>query len=58
MTIDKINHFFTIGKYIASLFYYKEPRNYYSTMDNFRKKLKSEENFLERIIIYIFWKIF
>ena len=45
MTIDKINHFFKIRNYIDSLFCYKEPRNYFITMENFRIKLLSEEHF-------------
>ena len=59
MTVDKINHFFTIGNYIASLFCYKEPRNYYKTMENFRKKLLSEEHFFRtHNYLYLFEKYF
>lgn len=59
MTVDKINHFFTIGNYITSLFCYKEPRNYYKTMENFRKKLLSEEHFFRtHNYLYLFEKYF
>jgi hypothetical protein len=59
MTVDKINHFFTNGNYIASLFCYKEPINYYLTMENFRKKLLSEEHFFRmNNYLYLFEKYF
>jgi len=59
MTVDKINHFFTIGNYITSLFCYKEPRNYYKAMENFRKKLLSEEHFFRtHNYLYLFEKYF
>jgi hypothetical protein len=59
MTVDKVNHFFTIGNYFASLFCYKEPRNYYISMENFRKKLLSEEHFFRtHNYLYLFEKSF
>ena len=59
MTIDKINHFFKIRNYIASLFCYKEPRNYYKIMENFRIKLLSEEHFFRtHNYLYLFEKYF
>ena len=45
MTIDKINHLFTIGNYLFSLFGYKKPKYYFSTLERFRRKLLSEEHF-------------
>ena len=59
MTIDKINHFFKISNYIASLFCYKEPRNYFIALDNFRIKLLSEEHFFRtHNYLYLFEKYF
>ena len=59
MTVDKIDHFFTIRKYIASLLCYKKPKYYYLALEFFRKKLLSEEHFFRtHNFLYLFEKCF
>ena len=59
MTADNINDFFTFGNYLASLLFYKKPRNYYSILEQFRKKLLSEEHFFRtHNFLYLFEKSF
>ena len=47
MTVDKINHFFNMSNYLVSCLCYKKPKKYFNTLQNFRKKLLSEEHFFK-----------
>jgi hypothetical protein len=59
MAADNINNLFTLGNYLASLLFYKKPRNYYLILEKFRKKLLSEEHFFRtHNFLYLFEKSF
>ena len=47
MTVDKINHFFNMSNFLISCLCYKKPKRYFNTLQNFRKKLLSEEHFFK-----------
>ena len=47
MTADEIGRYITMKNYFVGCFCYKKARNYFLTLQNFRKKLLSEEHFFK-----------
>ena len=58
-SLEEINKFFSFTKYLYSSFCYKKAKRYHYVLDNFRKKLLSEEHFFRtHNYLYLFEKYF